>query len=343
MGIFNFNLNFIQRLGIDLGTSNIRFYLPKRGIVVNDPAVVAVAHDDNKIVAMGSEAKEMLGKTPEIISAQHPLKEGVIANYRVTEAMIRHYINQLLGHVRFFGLEVMIAVPVGITSTERRAVIDAAQAAGAKTVHLIKQPIAAALGAEIPIAEASGSMIIDIGGGTTEVAVISLGDIVASTSARIGGVHFDEAISAYIRRKHNLNVGQQTAEELKVKIGSAISSEEDKLMEITGSNAITGLPEIMEIHSYEITEAIRDELKEVINAVKLVLSKTPPELASDVIDKGIAMTGGGCQLSNLDKLLTKITGVPCYLAEQAQLCTALGTGIAIEHLDEYKRSVTIGK
>jgi len=341
--MFNFNFNLVQRLGIYLGTTNIRFYVPKRGVVINEPAVVAVALDDNKIVAMGTDAKEMLGKTPDIISAQHPLKEGVIANYRATEAMLKNYIARLFGSVRFFGLEVMIAVPVGITSTERRAVIDAAASAGAKTVHLIKQPIAAALGAEIPIAEASGSMIIDIGGGTTEVAVISLGDIVASTSARVGGIHFDQAIVAYIRRKHNLNIGQQTAEELKINIGSAQTQEESKSMEISGSNAITGLPEIMEVHTYEVTESIQDELKEVINSVKLVLSKTPPEIAADVIDKGIVMTGGGCKLANLDKLLTKITGVPCYLAENAQLCTATGTGIAVEHLDEYKRSVIIGK
>jgi len=343
--MFNFNFNLIQRLGIDLGTSNIRIYQPKRGIVINEPAVVAIAKDDNKIVAMGNAAKEMIGKTPDIISAQPPLREGVIANYRVTEAMLRHYITRLLGSVRFFGLEVMVAVPVGISSTERRAVIDAAQAAGAKTVHLIKQPIAAALGAEIPIAEPSGSLILDIGGGTTEVAVISLGDIVASTSTRVGGIHFDQAITAYIRRKHNLNLGSQTAEELKCSIGSAqtLSQEEGKSKEVSGSNAITGLPEIMEIYSYEITEAIREELKEIINAVKLVLSKTPPELAADVIDKGIVMTGGGSKLANLDKLMTKITGVPCYLAEEAQLCTALGTGIAVEHLDEYKRSVIMGK
>ena len=333
---------FTQRLGIDLGTTNIRIYQQRKGIVINEPATVAVS-SDNRILAMGEEAKIMLGKTPEAITATYPLRDGVIANYRATEAMLRHYIAKLCGSVRLFGVEVMISVPVGITSTERRAVIDAATQAGARKVHLIKEPIAAALGAEVPIASPSGSMIIDLGGGTTEVAVISLGDIVAFASARIGGNRFDQAIVSYIRKKHNLIIGQQTAEELKIKIGAAMPYEENPTMEISGSNAITGLPEVMDIAAYEIIEALREELKEVIATVKTVLQKTPPELSSDIIDKGIVLTGGSSLLREFDKLLTKVTGVPCYRAEDPLLCTVRGTSLAVDHLDEYKRSVVSGK
>jgi rod shape-determining protein MreB len=334
--------SFTQRLGIDLGTCNIRIYQQRKGIVVNEPATIAVS-SDNRILAMGEEAKIMLGKTPEAISAIYPLRDGVIASFRATEAMIRHYIAKLCGSVRLFGVEVMISVPVGITSTERRAVIDAATHAGARKVYLIKEPIAAALGAEVPIASPSGSMIIDIGGGTTEVAVLSLGDIVAFASTRVGGNHFDQAIVSYIRKKHNLIIGQQTAEELKIKIGAAMPYDENPTMEISGSNAITGLPEVMDIAAYEIIEALREELKEVIATVKTVLQKTPPELSSDIIDKGIVLTGGSCLLREFDKLLTKVTGVPCYRAEDPLLCTVRGAALAVDHLDEYKRSIISGK
>jgi len=335
-------ISFTQRLGIDLGTCNIRIFQQRKGIVINEPATVAVSAD-NRILAMGEDAKNMLGKTPEAISAIYPLRDGVIASFRATEAMLRHYIIKLCGAFRLFGVEVMISVPVGITSTERRAVIDAATHAGARRVYLIKEPIAAALGAEVPIANPSGSMIIDIGGGTTEVAVISLGDIVAFSSARVGGNRFDQAIVNYIRKKHNLIIGQQTAEDLKIKIGAAMPTEANPTMEISGSNAITGLPEVMDIVAYEIVEALREELKEVIVTVKTVLQKTPPELASDIIDKGIVLTGGSSLLREFDKLLTKVTGVPCYRAEDPLLCTVRGAALAVDHLDEYKRAVIAGK
>lgn len=335
--------NFTQRLGIDLGTSNILVYQPKKGIVINEPAVVAVSDRDNKILAVGLDAKEMLGKTPENISASHPLREGVIANFRATEAMLRYFINKTCGSVRFSSIEVMIAVPVGITSTEIRAVIDAATQAGAKKVHLIREPIAAALGAEIPIQAPSGSMILDIGGGTTEVAVVSLGGIVAATSARVGGEKFDKAIIDYIKRKYNVALGDKTAEDLKIGIGSAIPLEQDFTMEVSGSNTVTGLPEVITVNSLEITEAIREELREIIATVKKVLQKTPPELSSDIIDKGIVLTGGGVMLRNMDKLMARVTGVPCYVAEDSTLCTVRGTGIALDNLEAYRRSMVMNE
>jgi rod shape-determining protein MreB len=281
----------------------------------------------------------MFGRTPSSIIASCPLKDGVIANYKITEAMIRYFINKVLGGVRIFRPEVMIAVPAGVTSTERRAVIDASLAAGAKEAWIIKEPIAAALGAGIPIATPSGNMIIDIGGGTTEVGVISLGDVVAVTSVRIGGNKMDEAIANYIRKKYNITIGENTAEEIKIKIGAAMPLEKDLEMEVSGCNTITGLPETILVRTSDVVAALKDVLSEIINAVKHVLQKTPPELAADVIDKGIVMTGGGSLLRKIDELLTKVTGVPCQVAEEPLLATAKGTGIAVEHLDAYKKSV----
>ena len=333
----------IKRFGIDLGTTNILIYVPGKGIVIDEPSVVAMDAMDNKIVAFGEEAKRMLGKTPDSIIASRPLKDGVIASYKITEAMLRYFINRISGRLRLYRPDIMVAVPVGATSTERRAVIDACIAAGAKNAFIIKEPIAAAVGANIPIAAPEGQLVIDIGGGTTEVAVISLGDVVASTSVRVGGVKFDQAIINYIRKKYSLIIGEQSAEDVKIKIGSALPLKKELQMEISGSNSITGLPESLIIQSSDIMNAIQEELKEIIGAVKAVLQKTPPELASDIMDKGMVMTGGSSQLRNLDQLLTKVTGVPCQLAEEARLCVAKGTGIAVEHLDEYQRSVLWSK
>jgi len=328
-----------RRIAIDLGTTNTLVYLPKKGIIINEPSVVAVSADDNKILAVGGEAKEMVGRTPESISSEHPLKDGVIANYRVTEAMLKYYINKIAGNLRLFRPEVMVSVPAGVTSTERRAVIDATLSAGAKEAHIIKEPVAAALGAGIPIGASQGNMIIDVGGGTSEVAVIALGDIVVSTSVRVGGNLMDQAIADFIRKKHKLIIGENTAETLKKKIGTALPLTKEKTMEISGSNAISSLPESMIIGSNDVPPAVEPVLKEIVDAVKSVLQKTPPELAADVIDKGIVMTGGGSKLRRFDALMTRITGVPCQVAERPLTAVVRGAGMAIEKLEEFKKSV----
>jgi rod shape-determining protein MreB len=327
-----------KRIGIDLGTANILVYVPKRGIVINEPAVVAVS-DDNKVMAVGNEAREMVGRTPESITAYRPLRDGVIADYRVTEAMIHYFINKVSGNVRLFRPEVMVCVPAGVTSTEKRAVIDATKAAGAKNVYIIPEPVAAAIGADIPIDSAAGNLVIDIGGGTTEVAVISLGGIVAANSVRVGGNRLDQSISEYIRKKYGLAIGDRTAEEIKIEIGSALPVEKEKTIEIKGRDMIGGLPKTISISSNEITEAMQNEVDKIILAVRNVLEQTPPELSSDIIDRGMVMTGGGSLLRNLDRLLTKATGIPCHVADDALYCVAKGTGIALENLDDYKRSV----
>ncbi|KKQ74667.1 MAG: Rod shape-determining protein mreB [Berkelbacteria bacterium GW2011_GWB1_38_5] len=329
----------LKRLGVDLGTTNILIYIPERGIVVNEPSVVALEVSQNKVMAIGQEAKEMLGRTPESIIAAHPLKDGVIANFGIARAMLRYYINRLSGPVRLFKPEIMVSIPAGATSTERRAVTDAAMQAGAKGAYLIKKPVAAALGAGIPIASPSGNMIIDIGGGTSEVAVIALGDIIASSSVRVGGNSFDDAIASQIRKKYNLVIGNVTAEKVKTKIGSALPLKKELTMEVSGCDGITGLPESIMVSSSDIVVALRDPINEIIAAVKSVLQKTPPELASDIMDKGIVMTGGGSLLRGLDKLLTKVTGVPCQAAEDPMLCVAKGTGAAIANLESFKKSV----
>jgi rod shape-determining protein MreB len=329
----------IKKIGIDLGTTNTLVYVPKRGIVINEPSVVAISVVDKKILTVGLEAKEMLGRTPETIIASRPLKDGVIADYKTTAAMLRYFVNKALGGVHLFRPEVMVAVPAGITSTERRAVIDATIAAGAKAAYIIKEPIVAAIGADIPIGSPSGHMVIDIGGGTSEMAIISLGGIVASTSVRIGGNKFDTAISEYIRRKFGLAIGERTAERIKIEIGSALYLDDKLRAEIRGRDVITGLPKTVAITSDNITEAIQNELEGIITAVKDVLHKTPPELAADIIDKGMIMTGGSSQLRNIDQLLSRATGVPAYVADEPLLCVAKGTGIALENLESYKRSI----
>lgn len=334
---------FIKRIGIDLGTTYTLVHLPKRGIIINEPSVVAVSMVDKKILAVGSEAKDMLGRTPDTIIALKPLKDGAIADYRTTEAMLRYFINKALGGVRLFRPEVMVAVPAGISSTERRAVIDATIAAGAKAAYIIKEPVAAAIGADIPIGSASGHMIIDIGGGTAEMAVISLGGIVTSTSVRVGGNKFDAAILEYVRRKYNLAIGERTSEDIKINIGSALYLEDKLTMEVRGRDMVTGLPRTIMVTSNDVTEAIQNELEAIVNAAKRILHDTPPELAADIMDKGMVLSGGSSLLRNIDQLLSRTTGVPAYVADDAMLCVAKGTGIALENLDSYKRSILATK
>ncbi len=328
-----------RRIAIDLGTANTLVYVPKKGIVANEPSVVAVSVDDNRIVAIGNEAKEMLGRTPDVITASRPLRDGVIADYRITQAMLKHFIDRVSGTIRLSRPELMISVPAGVTSTERRAVIDAALAAGAKKAHIIREPVAAAIGAGVPIAAPAGNLIVDIGGGTTEVAILSLGGIVAQNSIRIGGNKLDMAIADYIRRKYGLIIGDQTAEDIKKEIGSALPLEVPLTMQIRGRDMIAGLPKTIKLDSDEVTQAMSDELEGIIGAVKSVLEQTPPELSSDIIDRGMVMTGGGSKLRNIDKMMTKVTGVPAYVADEPMLCVARGTGIALENLDDYIRSV----
>ncbi len=329
----------IKKVAIDLGTTNVLVHLPKKGVVINEPSVVAVSKGDGKVLAVGSEAKEMIGRTPDSIIAERPLKDGVIANYHTTEAMLRYFINKALGGVRLFRPEVMVAVPAGITSTERRAVIDATMAAGARAAYIIKEPIVAAIGADIPIGSASGHMIIDIGGGTAEMAVISLGGIVSWGSVRIGGNKFDSSIQEYVRRKYGLAVGERSAEEIKIQIGSAMFMDKPLTMEVKGRDMISGLPRILTVSSDDVVEALQQDLQGLIEALKEVLHKTPPELSADVMDKGIIMSGGSSQLRNLDELFSQATGVACYVADEPLLCVVKGTGIALENLESYKRSI----
>lgn len=325
-----------MKIGIDLGTANVLVYVKGKGIVIREPSVVAVS-EDHQIVAVGSEAREMIGRTPESISAIRPMKDGVIADYVITEAMLRYFIRKV-GR-SFTRPDVMICVPSGVTSVEKRAVRDAALKAGAREAYLIEEPLAAAIGANVPISGASGNMIIDIGGGTTEIAVIALGGIVVSRSLRIGGNRFDEAIGSYIRRKYNLMVGERTAEEVKIAIGTALPLVRELHMEVRGRDLIAGLPRTIPLGSSEVMEALEQPLQQIVLAVRQVLEETPPELASDIIDKGMVMTGGGALLRNIDKLLTQVTGVPCHVAENSLSCVALGTGLAMEHFEFFKGSL----
>ena len=330
---------FSKKLGIDLGTANTLVFLPGKGIVLNEPSVVAVSERDNKILAVGIEAKEMIGKTPDNIIAYRPMKDGVIADYRVTEAMLRYYMSKALGKWNFIKPEVMISVPAGVTSTERRAVIEAAVKAGAKNAYVVIEPILAAIGAGISIYEPKGHMIADIGGGTTDVAVISLGGIVSSTSVKCAGNKIDAAIIDYMKKNYNLMIGDKTAEDIKIQIGSAVPIEEELSMTVKGRDCLSGLPRSVEVKTNEVVRAIGKELREMIQAIKDVLQETPPELASDIIDRGITMTGGSSLLRNLPELVFRRTGVKAELAENALFCVANGTGIALNHLDTYKRSI----
>ena len=326
------------KVGIDLGTTNVLVFIPGRGIVLNEPSVVAVS-DDNKILAVGSEAKHMIGRTPENITAYRPMKDGVIADYRVTEAMLRYFLRKSLGGFNIFKPEVMVSVPAGVSSTEKRAVVEAALKAGAKNAYVVKEPILAAIGAGIPIYEPRGHMIVDSGGGTIDVAVISLGGIVAANSVNCAGNRIDAAIADYVKKTTNIAIGEKTAEEVKIKIGSALPLEEEMSMDIKGRDLLSGLPKTTEIKTNEVVKSISRELHEMIKAIKDVFQDTPPELAADIIDYGIIMTGGTSQLRNFPELVKRRTGVKAILAHNALLCVAKGTGIALEHLDTYKKTI----
>ena len=329
---------FTPKIGIDLGTTNVLVFVPGEGIVLNEPSVVAVS-DDSQVLAVGQEAKNMIGRTPESIRAYRPMKDGVIADYRVTEAMLRYFLRKALGKFNILRPEVMVSVPAGVSSTEKRAVVEAAVRAGSRNAYVVKEPILAAIGAGIPIYEPQGHMIVDIGGGTIDVAVISLGGIVAANSVKCAGNRIDAAIIDYIKKTRNLSIGEKTAEEVKIKIGSALPLEEELTMDLKGRDVLTGLPRVTEVKTNEIVRAISKELREMVKAIKDVFQETPPELAADIIDDGIIMTGGTSQLRNFPELVRRRTGVKAVLADQALFCVAKGTGIALEHLPTYKRAV----
>ena len=333
------HMSWGKRIGIDLGTANSLVWVAGRGIVLNEPTVVAVSVEDMRVVAVGHEAKTMLGRTPGNIIASRPMKDGVIADYAITEALIRFFIQKAVGKNLWLKPEVMICVPAGCTQVERRAAVDATMAAGAKATYLIDEPLAAAIGAGVPIAEASGNMILDVGGGSAETAVISLGGVVAHKSVRVGGNKLDEAIMDFARRNHALVIGDQTAEMVKIKIGSAIKLPREESIQVKGRDTVTGLPRTITLTSSDVYQALTKPLAQIVGVVKAVLEETPPELSSDIIDRGIVMSGGTATLRNLDTLLTREVGVPAYLAEEPLLCVVKGTGIALEHLDTYKKLI----
>jgi rod shape-determining protein MreB len=329
---------FSPKVGIDLGTTNVLVYVPRRGIVLNEPSVVAVS-DSNQILAVGNEAKLMIGRTPDNIRAYRPMKDGVIADYRVTEAMLRYFLKKGLGRFNIFKPEVMVSVPAGVTSTEKRAVVEAALKAGAKNAYVVKEPILAAIGAGLPIYEPRGHMIVDIGGGTIDVAVISLGGIVAANSVKCAGNRIDAAITDYMKKTYNLSIGEKTAEDVKIQIGSALPLEDELTMSVKGRDLVSGLPRTVELKTNEVVRAISRELREMIKAIRDVFQNTPPELAADIIDHGIIMTGGTSQLRNFPELVKRRTGVKAMLADQALFCVVKGTGVALEHLETYKRTI----
>ncbi len=327
-------------VGIDLGTANVLVFVKGRGIVLNEPSVVAISTVDGRVKAVGKAAFDMIGRTPESIEVVRPMQNGVIADYVVTEAMIKHLIGRATGRFNMFKPTVMISIPEGVTSVEQRAVRDAALQAGADKAFLIPEPLAAAIGARIPVSDPNGSLVIDIGGGTTEVAVITLNDIAESNSVRVGGNKLDEAITNYIKRKYNLMIGERTAEELKIRIGSAVPLEEELEMEVRGRDQVAGLPRTITVRTNEVVEAISEPLEAIVGAVRTVLERTPPELASDIIDRGMIMTGGGSLLRHIDELMTQVTGIPCYVADNPLQCVAIGTGIALERLDVLRDSLS---
>lgn len=334
---------FVRKIGIDLGTCNSLVFIPGKGVVIEEPSVVAVSVTENRVLAVGTEAKEMIGRTPESIKVYRPLRDGVIAEYKITEVMIRHFIRKVPGYFKFLKPELVVGVPAGITSTEKRAVIEAGTLAGAKAVYLTKEPVLAAIGAGIPINSCSGHMIVDIGGGTSEVAVISLGGVVTYHSLRTAGDKIDSAIVDYIKKRYKLAIGTQTAEEIKIKIGTALPEKEEKMMEIRGRDLVMGLPRNITIGSNEIADAIAETLDEIIKTIKQVLRDTPPELSADIMDKGMVVSGGGALLRNIDILISQNTGVPCFIADNPLVCVAEGTGTVLENIDHYKRSIMLKK
>jgi rod shape-determining protein MreB len=330
---------FSKKIGVDLGTANILVYVPGKGVVLNEPSVVAVSEQDNKILAIGANAKQMIGRTPENIVAHRPLKDGVIADYRMTEAMLKYFIGKAMGPFSLWKPDVMVSVPAGITSTERRAVVEATIKAGARNAYIVKEPILAAIGAGIPIYESKGHMIVDIGGGTTDVAVICLGGIVACTSVKVAGDKIDASITDYIKKTFNLAIGDRTAEQVKIKIGSAMAMEDPLIATIKGRDFVQGLPRTAQVTTNEIAKAVDKEFRSIVRAIKDVLQETPPELASDIIDQGIILTGGSSLIRNLPELIYQKTGVKARLADEPLYCVVRGTGVALDHLDTYKRSI----
>ena len=330
---------FEKQIGIDLGTVNVLVYLSGHGIVLQEPSVVAISIRDNKIVAVGQEARDMVGRSPESIEVARPMRDGVIADYVVTEAMLRYFIRKVIGRNPFFRPQVMVSTPKGVTSVESRAVHDAAMQAGAREAYLIPEPLAAAYGAGLPINTPTGNLILDIGGGTTEAAVVSMNDIVVWSSTRIGGIRTDEAIINYVRKKYNLIIGEQTAEEIKIEIGSALPLAEELSIEVRGRDQVAGLPKTIVITSSEVTEAITEPMNAIVGVARQTLEKTPPELAADIIDRGMVLSGGGALLRNIDQLLTKETGVPSFVAEHPLACVALGAGKALENYEIMRRSL----
>jgi rod shape-determining protein MreB and related proteins len=330
---------FSKKIAIDLGTANSLVYVSGKGIVLREPTVVAVSIDDEKVVAVGSEAREMLGKTPDNITATKPLKNGVIADYLTTEALLRYFINKVVGTSRLAKPDVLISIPAGATSVEARAVLEAAYSAGAKGAYLIPEPLAAAIGAGLPISEPSGNMIVNIGGGTTEVAIVSLYGMVSHGSIRVGGTTLDEAISLYVRRKYNLIIGDNTAERVKIEIGAAFPLPKDKVMEVKGRDSVSGFPKTITLTSSEVVAVLAHPLSQIAMCIKNVLEKTPPELSSDIIDKGIVLSGGTALLNNLDKHVTNFTGVPAHTADEPLLCVVKGLGKALENFDVFSRSM----
>jgi len=322
-----------------LGTVNTLVFVPGQGIILNEPTVVAISLDVNTVLAVGIEAQTMLGRTPENIIAKKPMRDGVIADYKITEAMLRYFIQKSLGRFQLIKPDVLVTVPSGASSTERRAVIDATINAGARAAYIVKEPVLAAIGADVPINSPSGNLIMSVGGGTTEVAVISLGGIVTSHSRRVGGNKLDQAIIDHLKRRHNLAIGERTAERIKIEIGSALPVKDELYIGVRGRDILTGLPRNVTIGTNEIVEAISERLKEIIQAVRLVLSQTPPELSADIMDKGIILSGGTALLRNFDELIVKATGVPVYVAEEPLFCVAKGAGLVLENLELYKRSI----
>jgi len=330
---------FVRQIGIDLGTANTIVFVPGKGFIVNEPTIVALGQPNNEVIAVGKEAKNMIGRTPYDITAYKPLKDGVIADYYITKAMLKYYIAKAVGSFNIFKPDVVISVPAGITANERRAVTNAAREAGAKEVYIVKEPILAALGADIPINSHSGHMIINIGGGTSEVAVVSLGSIVSWSSLRVAGNKFDVAIMEYIKKKFSVYIGEQTAEQVKIDVGSALPMKEKISIKVRGRDVTSGLPKDVTVNSNEIAEALNPLLLDIAASVQTVFNATPPELVADIMEKGIIISGGGGNVRNIDEFFKRMTGVSCYIAEEPLFCVAKGAGLILSHLEVYKRTL----
>lgn len=330
---------FTRKIGIDLGTVNTIVFVPGRGFIINEPTMVALSLPDNTVLAVGREAKDMIGRTPEDIAAYRPLKDGVIADYYITRAMLHYFIHKAMGAMNIFSPEVVISAPAGITPTERRAVMNAAREAGAKEVYIVKEPILAALGAGVPINAYSGNMLINVGGGTAEVAVVSLGGIVSWSSLRVAGNKFDQAVIDSIKKKYSLAIGEQTAEAVKIEIGSALPTRERLEYQVRGRDLITGLPKDLVVNSNEVAEALNPHLLDIATAAQNVFNITPPELVADIMEKGIILTGGGAQLRHIDEFFKRMLGVETYIADEPLFCVAKGAGLILNHLDVYKRTL----